>query len=102
MSAPTGSRTHTGAGRRVSVVVAATLGLGAGLLGTAFSMWLVWIAGLVVAIAGGIAAALGARRGSVLLTLGLALLLGSAAYFVLGMIQPDGPACGGVGCPSPS
>ncbi|NHF61850.1 hypothetical protein [Microcella pacifica] len=98
MTASTVARPHNGASLWIGLAIAGLAGLVVGLFGSALAMWLVWIAGGAAAILGGIALARHVRWGSVLLAFGVALLLGSAAYIGLGLIQPDGPPCGGSGC----
>lgn len=75
-------------------MVAVVVGLPLGLYGTAVSPLTVWIIGVLAAAVGAVGTARRARWGVFLLVIGGAVLLGSAAYFVLGLIQPDGPASG--------
>jgi hypothetical protein len=91
----TAPRRRVGLGFRLGLVAAAVLALPAGLYGTALSPLTVWVVGALAAAVGAVGTARRARWGLLLLVIGAALLLGSAAYFVLGLIQPDGPASGG-------
>ncbi len=94
MTTATAPRPKVGVGFRLGLVAAAVLGLPLGLYGTALSPLAVWIVGVLAAAAGAVGSARRSRWGVLLLVIGAALLLGSAAYFILGLIQPDGPASG--------
>ena len=94
MTSATASRRRAGLTTAVVLVMAVVLGRPAGLFATAVSPMAVWIVGTMVAVFGLAGAARRSRWGVVLLVIGAALLLGSAAYFALGLIQPDGPASG--------
>jgi hypothetical protein len=89
------TRPRIGPGLWVGLGVAAVAAILVGLYGSAFAMWMVWLTGGAAALVGGIASSRRARWGFVLLAVGAGLLLGSAAYIGLGLIQPDGPASGG-------
>lgn len=98
MTTATTPRPRAGPRFGFGLAAAAIVGLPAGLYGTALSPLTVWIVGGLVVVTGGIGAALRSCWGVLLLVIGGALLLGSAAYVVLGLSQPDGPVCGGTGC----
>ncbi|WP_454131441.1 hypothetical protein [Microbacterium lacticum] len=95
MTTATITHSRIGPGLWIGVGVAAVAAVVVGLFGSAFAVWVVWLAGGATAVVGGIASLRRARWGFVLLVVGAGLLLGSAAYISLGLIQPDGPASGG-------
>ncbi len=86
---------RTSAGFTFAVVAAAITGAALGLFGTGLSLIPWWLVGGVLAAIGAIGAAQRRRWGIVLLVLGGAMLLGVAAYFVLGILLPDGSPSGG-------
>ncbi|GAA2010071.1 hypothetical protein [Microbacterium ulmi] len=57
------------------------------------------ILGLALAAVGTVGVVLRQPWGAPLLGAGAGLVAGQTAYVVLGILQPDGPACGGTGCP---
>jgi hypothetical protein len=73
----------------------AVVAIPAGLFGAAFSMAAVFLFGAVAELAGVIGWLRRQRWGFLVLALGAGLMLGAAAYIVLGLIQPDGVASGG-------
>lgn len=99
MTTASGTRPRVGPVFGVSLIVVGLVAFLAGLFGMGLvGSWVVWLVGGAATLGGAIGSAHRSRWGFVLLTLGVALLLGSAAYIVLGLLQPDGPACGGTGC----
>lgn len=76
----------------------AVLAIPVGLFGSALSPALVFLLGAASELAGLIGWLRRRRWGFLVVALGAGLLIGAAAYVVLGLIQPDGPACGGIGC----
>jgi len=66
-----------------------------GLFGSIFSMAAVFLVGAVAELAGVIGWLRRRRWGFFLLALGAALMVGAAAYILLGLIQPDGAGSGG-------
>jgi len=83
----------------VLLVVLALVAIPVGLFGTAVTPgWAMLATGALLATAGMVAAVLRQRWGFVMLAIGAGLLLGIGGYVGLGLIQPDGPACGGTGC----
>lgn len=101
MTAATSRHARTGSG--IGLVVATVIALAAGLYGTALSPLAVWVIGILTAVVGVVGVTRRARWGVLVLVVGAAFLLGSAAYFLLGLIQPDGMASrsGGSGIPAP-
>lgn len=101
MTAATSRRARAGFG--IGLVMATVLALAIGLYGTALSPLVVWVTGLLTVVVGVVGVTRRARWGILVLVVGAALLLGSAAYFVLGLIQPDGMPSqgGGSGIPAP-
>lgn len=59
---------------------------------------LLGLVGVGLAAAGTVGVVLHKRWGVVVLGVGVGLVAGTTAYVVIGILQPDGPACGGVGC----
>lgn len=74
----------------------ALLALPVGLFGSALlSPILVFVLGVVVELAGVMGWLRGRWWGYLAAALAAGLMLGAAAYLLLGLIQPDGPASGG-------
>lgn len=88
------TRPRMSPGLRVGLGVAAIVAAIVGLVGSAFAMWAVWLAGGAMVV-GGIATSRRARGGFVLLAVGAGLLLGAAVYIGLGLIPRGDPASGG-------
>lgn len=82
------------AGLRVGVGVAAVAAIVAGLFGSAFAMWVVWLIDDTTAVIGSISCLRRVRWGLLLLAVGAGLLLGGTAYIGLGLIQPGDPPSG--------
>lgn len=83
------------------MVGVAVLAIPAGLFGAAFSMAAVFLVGAAAELAGLVGWLRRRRWGFLILALGAGLMLGAAAYILLGLIQPEGAGTGdGFGGPS--
>lgn len=95
MTAETAQRRRPSAATVVVGAVGAALAFPIGLFGMAFALgWAVYLLGGGAVLVGAIATPLGRRWGFPVVGVGVGLLVGAAAYIVLGLIQPDGPASG--------
>jgi hypothetical protein len=83
----------------VVLVLVAVIGLLLGLYGSIFGPLYPFVLGLVATVVGAIVMARGIPWGRVLLTWGLAMIVGAALYVALGLLTPDGAGSGsGTGC----
>ncbi len=78
----------------LGMVGVAVVAIPAGLFGAVFSMAAVFLVGAAAELAGLIGWMRRRRWGFLLLALGAGLMLGAAAYILLGLIQPDGAGTG--------
>lgn len=83
----------------VILALVAAVGLLLGLYGSIFGPFYPMALGAVVAVAGAIVMMRRAPWGRVLLTWGIAVILGAALYLAIGLLTPDGAGSGsGTGC----
>jgi hypothetical protein len=83
----------------IVLALVAAVGLLLGFYGAIFGPWYPMVLGAVVAVVGVILVVRSAPWGRVLLTWGVAVILGAALYVVIGVLTPDAAGSGsGSGC----
>lgn len=75
--------------------MAAIIGVPVGLYGSIFGIYYPIAVGAILVIVGVIGTVRGVRWGRILLIFGVAVIVGAALYFMIGVLTPDGASSGG-------